>query len=52
MYVSVIVAVQIFGACTFAYGLTNVCTLLYNHNKARVAFEGLTDEMNDFMSQH
>merc|ERR1712166_1472572 len=27
---------MIVGAFTFAYGLTNVCTLLFNHNKYQV----------------
>ena len=43
---------QVLGACTFAYGLTNVCTLMFNYNKTRVEFEGLTDEMNDFLCDH
>lgn len=43
---------MIIGACTFAYGLTNVCTLLFNHNRRKVEFEGLTDEFNDFLSDY
>merc|ERR1711998_62131 len=45
-------AAMIIGACTFAYGLTNVCTLLFNHNRRKVEFETLTDEMNDFLSDY
>jgi len=40
------------GAFTFAYGLTNVCTLLFNHNKYQVDFECLTDELTEFMTRH
>jgi len=43
---------MISGACTFAYGLTNVCTLLFNHNKHQVDFEGLNDELNEFLTRH
>lgn len=40
------------GACVFAYGLTNVCSLLFNHNKTKVEFEALTDEMSDWLLTH
>eukprot|EP00658_Telonema_sp_P-2_P007057 TRINITY_DN12631_c0_g2_i2.p1 TRINITY_DN12631_c0_g2~~TRINITY_DN12631_c0_g2_i2.p1 ORF type:complete len:482 (-),score=67.67 TRINITY_DN12631_c0_g2_i2:148-1593(-) len=43
---------MVIGACTFAYGLTNVCTLLFNHNRRKVEFEGLTDEFNDFLTEY
>jgi len=43
---------MIIGAFTFAYGLTNVCTLLFNHNKYQVEFESLTDDFNEFLDRH
>lgn len=43
---------MIVGAFTFAYGLTNVCTLLFNHNKYQVEFECLTDEITEFLDRH
>ena len=43
---------MIIGAFVFAYGLTNVCTLLFNHNKHQVEFEGYTDELNEYLDRH
>lgn len=43
---------MIIGAFIFAYGLTNVCTLLFNHNKYQVDFECLTDEFTEFLDRH
>jgi hypothetical protein len=43
---------MIVGACSFAYGLTNVCSLVFNRNKANVDFMALTDEVAEYMKRH
>lgn len=43
---------MLFGAFLFAYGLTNVCTLLFNHDLYSVEFEGATDELSEFLDRH
>ena len=43
---------MIIGAFTFAYGLTNVCTLLFNHDSYKVQFESMTDEVTEISDRH
>jgi len=42
---------MITGACFFAYGLTNVCALIFNHNKHKARFEATTDELNEYIDR-
>lgn len=42
---------MILGACIFAYGLTNVCALVFNHNKHKARFEANTDELNEYIER-
>merc|ERR1712166_55868 len=39
------------GACFFAYGLTNVCSLIFNHNKYKGRFEAATDELTEYIER-
>eukprot|EP00656_Telonema_subtile_P056479 TRINITY_DN902_c0_g2_i4.p1 TRINITY_DN902_c0_g2~~TRINITY_DN902_c0_g2_i4.p1 ORF type:complete len:728 (-),score=114.21 TRINITY_DN902_c0_g2_i4:164-2347(-) len=39
------------GACFFAYGLTNVCSLIFNHNKYKARFEAATDELTEYIER-
>ena len=38
------------GASVWAYGITNMCTLIFNMNRQEVFFRQKMDELNDFMS--
>eukprot|EP00854_Cymbomonas_tetramitiformis_P001132 gene1132-1690_t len=37
------------GASVFAYGMTNMCTLIFNLNRNEVVYRSRMDEINDFM---
>ena len=39
------------GAGIFAYGITNMCALVVNLNKAEVEFSGLQDSMKEYLDQ-
>ncbi len=38
---------MLIGASCFAYGITNMCSLLYNLNHREVAYRDEVDELND-----
>lgn len=40
------------GTVAFAHGLTNMCSILFYHNKNQVDYETSMDEMYEFMSRH
>eukprot|EP00656_Telonema_subtile_P056470 TRINITY_DN902_c0_g1_i1.p1 TRINITY_DN902_c0_g1~~TRINITY_DN902_c0_g1_i1.p1 ORF type:complete len:617 (-),score=116.07 TRINITY_DN902_c0_g1_i1:88-1938(-) len=42
---------MVLGACFFAYGLTNVCSLIFNHNKSKRRFEASTDELTEYIER-
>merc|ERR1712159_671127 len=43
---------MVIGSCTFAYGLTNVCFLVYNYNRYQVTYESTMDENAEFFERH
>merc|ERR1711988_700960 len=43
---------MVIGACTFAYGLTTVCQLIFNRNMRKVRFEGEMDKMVEFLDSY
>lgn len=40
---------MLIGASCFAYGITNMCSLLYNLNHREVAYRDEVDELNEFL---
>eukprot|EP00658_Telonema_sp_P-2_P000084 TRINITY_DN10027_c0_g1_i6.p1 TRINITY_DN10027_c0_g1~~TRINITY_DN10027_c0_g1_i6.p1 ORF type:complete len:631 (+),score=147.90 TRINITY_DN10027_c0_g1_i6:200-2092(+) len=49
--VMVIIA-MLFGACFFAYFLTNLCSLIFNHSKQTGRFEAATDFLTEYVDRH
>merc|ERR1711988_840649 len=43
---------MVIGSCTFAYGLTNVCFLIYNYDRYQVTYEAAMDEYSEFFTRH
>jgi len=48
----IVMVAMVIGACTFAYGLTNVCFLIYNFNRYQVSYEAAMDENLEFYARH
>lgn len=42
---------MILGSCIFAYGLTNVCFLVYNYNRYQVTYETSMDEFSEYFER-
>ena len=42
---------MVVGALVFAYGLTNMCTLVFNFNKGQVQFNNKTDDLKDLLDE-
>jgi len=43
---------MVIGACTFAYGLSTVCQLIFNRNMTKVRFESEMDKMVEFLNRY
>ncbi|GAB5368695.1 hypothetical protein AAMO2058_001341700 [Amorphochlora amoebiformis] len=43
---------MLFGTVAFAHGLTNMCSILFHHNKYQVDHEASMDELFDFFGRH